>query len=574
MNPAGTGIRVGTSRGIGTAVRPPGTAMRDGAVGGVPSPSINVARPITGSIGGVGGAPTTGVPGGGTRVVQDKKYFLVQLKNKNIELDTEIKKFKNQIETINKDNTTFITLEKKYEALTKEVRQLEGTLADYNLAVDKQRAGTRPEDIRNMYEHVKIQNDKLKAQLDDLFIERKSQEEQIQAIEGQLHEIHQTAEMKINELDPDQRSEYENLVKENRILIQNINNQRHELEEINAALSQADARLRLDHNKQKFVQLKEQTAELSRKKEDLEVQTNENNLSFPEARDRLLAKVKEDNSVIQNTEKRIREVKKMIENYERQLREMSSEADENKASEQDKQKYEILYQRDKEMSEFIEGFEATRSNEINQMHQIERRIVESLEALSRNLVQSTELPTIEEFKNLQSDQKFKGDLLDKAQGTLQMVQAQYEQRLSELRNLDTLEENIGRQTKALKEKMGKMQEEINTKFNNIPQVRAEQDRRRNKLVKDREELHSLRQRFKDELNTVSYDYELKKQKMSLHEQYGALSDLEKKISQNEGTLYNLKQFIQTKTGDMNYQPLKNDCVSLVQEVNQLLIKHL
>jgi len=48
-------------------------------------------------------------------------------------------------------------------------------------------------------------------------------------------------------------------------------------------------------------------------------------LSFPEARDRLLAKVKEDNSVIQNTEKRIREVRKMQDNYEKQIKEMSSD---------------------------------------------------------------------------------------------------------------------------------------------------------------------------------------------------------------------------------------------------------
>ncbi len=48
-------------------------------------------------------------------------------------------------------------------------------------------------------------------------------------------------------------------------------------------------------------------------------------MSFPEARDRLLAKVKEDNSVIQNTEKRIREVRKMQDNYEKQIKEMSSD---------------------------------------------------------------------------------------------------------------------------------------------------------------------------------------------------------------------------------------------------------
>ena len=86
----------------------------------------------------------------------------------------EIEKFKKQTEEINKDNQTFLTLEKKqkykryqriikftinqirYETLTKEVRKLEGELADYNLAFDKLRAGARPEDINSMYEHVRV----------------------------------------------------------------------------------------------------------------------------------------------------------------------------------------------------------------------------------------------------------------------------------------------------------------------------------------------------------------------------------------------------------------------------------
>ena len=37
-----------------------------------------------------------------------------------------------------------------------------------------------------MYEHIKNQNDRLRAQLDDIFVERKSQEDQIHGIESQL----------------------------------------------------------------------------------------------------------------------------------------------------------------------------------------------------------------------------------------------------------------------------------------------------------------------------------------------------------------------------------------------------
>jgi intraflagellar transport protein 74 len=52
------------------------------------------------------------------------------------------------------------------EELNNEVRQLEGQLADYNLALDKLRTNTRPEDVKNTYQHVKNNNEKLKLELD------------------------------------------------------------------------------------------------------------------------------------------------------------------------------------------------------------------------------------------------------------------------------------------------------------------------------------------------------------------------------------------------------------------------
>lgn len=36
-----------------------------------------------------------------------------------------------------KDNSLYQSLDKKFEELTKEVRELEGKLADYNLSFDK-----------------------------------------------------------------------------------------------------------------------------------------------------------------------------------------------------------------------------------------------------------------------------------------------------------------------------------------------------------------------------------------------------------------------------------------------------
>lgn len=71
------------------------------------------------------------------------------------------------------------------------MRNLEGKLADYNLAADKLRANTRPEDIRAIYEHIKAQNSKQIVNLDAICMERMTQEEQINSFEAQLNEINQ-----------------------------------------------------------------------------------------------------------------------------------------------------------------------------------------------------------------------------------------------------------------------------------------------------------------------------------------------------------------------------------------------
>jgi len=105
------------------------------------------------------------------------------MKQKNIEIASEIQKMKQEVEDINKDNQTYITLERKYESLIKDVRKYEGELADYNLALDKHRSDTKPEDIEALYMHIKNQNDKQRIHLDSLFSEKRDMENEIHSYE-------------------------------------------------------------------------------------------------------------------------------------------------------------------------------------------------------------------------------------------------------------------------------------------------------------------------------------------------------------------------------------------------------
>ena len=137
-------------------------------------------------------------------------------------------------------------------------------------------------------------------------------ENEIQELENQIGEINQVNEERLNELDPDQRNEYEKLKNENVGLVREIQNYRNDLEEINGKLSHADAKLRADTLRQRAQHLREEKQSLTKRKEELELQTNESNLPFAEARERLLSRIKQDNAEMIHSEKKITELKKTV----------------------------------------------------------------------------------------------------------------------------------------------------------------------------------------------------------------------------------------------------------------------
>jgi intraflagellar transport protein 74 len=197
-----------------------------------------VERPITNHGVSVVGLKTNNAGPG--RQIYDRNYYHNLLKGKNAEIMNEINKMKSEVEEINKDNSTYMTLERKYETLIKDVRKYEGELADYNLALDKYRSDTKPEDIEALFMHIKNQNDKLRQLLDKVFAEKRDMENEISNVEQQITEINHANESKLNDLDPEQRNEYEKLKEENQSLQQEVNRSRTDLEEVNSRLIQAE----------------------------------------------------------------------------------------------------------------------------------------------------------------------------------------------------------------------------------------------------------------------------------------------------------------------------------------------
>ena len=130
-----------------------GTAQREANLTGVGynTKVTAIDRPVTNH--GMSGIKATNQGPG--RQIYDRSYYFNLLKGKNGMIVDEITKMKQEVEDINKDNTNYLALERKYELLIKDVRKYEGELADYNLALDKYRSDTKPDDIEALYMHIK-----------------------------------------------------------------------------------------------------------------------------------------------------------------------------------------------------------------------------------------------------------------------------------------------------------------------------------------------------------------------------------------------------------------------------------
>jgi chromosome segregation ATPase len=420
--------------------------------------------------------------------------------------------------------------------------------------------------------HIQTQNDKQRKQLDEIFIQRKNKETDIAQIEEQIHDINMSFEERLNELDPDLRSQYERLREENGQLEQEIMKRRSDLDEVSMKLSIAESKLREDPRKERAQQLRDEKNKLQNKKDDLQLQTDEMNLPFPEARGRLIAKAKEDQAKLKELEQRIQEVRKLSESYQKQMKEIDGELKENKADIVDKNKFEILMERDKEYTEFINNFDIMKNNELEEVSKLEKNIMLLLETMSKNVIKMKTVPSQEETKSGQADVDHKKKILEQDALTYERLQNEVEERQLQLERMRNVEESIEKNIKIFKDKVEMMQNELNTKYANVDDlaVKAETDKKRLTLLRGYYSTH--KDALKEQVTLSSMKADAKKIQLSENDAYKGLVELEKKVAENEGSLFSIKQFIEGKKYEANYAKTLADCMSLISSINNENIK--
>ena len=106
-------------------------------------------------------------------------------------------------------------------------------------------------------------------------------------------------------------------------------------------------------------------------------------------------------------DKEIIEMKKMVDTYNQNIKEIEQDLREKNTQSGEEQKYEILYQKEKEINQFTEQFEVEKTQYEKEIKEHQTLISALLEHMQKDMARQNKLPTSSQVNEMKDDLKFK-----------------------------------------------------------------------------------------------------------------------------------------------------------------------
>jgi len=585
----GTGQRPGTGTGAGAR---PGSAARQGTAGGPKNfggIGLNTAvsvehRPVTQQ--GMRGSTAVGARAGPGRQIQDRNYFLGELRARCTEVEEETAKLSKQAAAAREDNQSYGALERKYEALSNEMRNLQGTLADYNLLLDRSRIGREPADIFDEVAQLKASNASDRQVADSVFNERQVAEGRIRELEGAMFAHSQRMAERMAEMEPAKRDLFARLQEEKGELLSDLPKKQSLLLELSERIAAAESAAARDAGRAELVALHSAIRSLTQRVNELRESADDEPLTAEQQRDKLLTTVKRQNAEIQNAEKAISEAAEQLKRHRSQLSSINQELA--KAGQAggaggaggaaDKEaKYEQLLARDAEMQQLIDTFDETFASETARLDELRAHITAALTSISKQLeasatVEAAAAPgeggvSASQLAELRSELSFKAGQMEAAERTAQRLVAEKEKRYNELEKIKTLDAKISHELGQLNDKMASMQSEL-ASFKDIRQLKEEAEARRQQYTEARGTLKARQEAARRAGVHRKAHYEQAKAALADDQTASGLEALEQKLRHYESTVFMLQEYVHAKGRESDFATLKGDCENMLNTINR------
>ena len=366
------------------------------------------------------------------RQIQDATYYLGLLNSKEREITAEIHKIKQDIESLSQSNDSQRKIENVHEGLVQEVRELEGLLADHNVAKEKVRQGFDVEDIQAQFLELKMRNEQEANDLDEIFVLKRKCDEEVKTVSNDIESMHQLIKKRLQETDPklfEQYQKYQTGIKE-------MEERGKTMEEEIRVLQKDYARLQsIVHESDEFqirklyMSEKEKINDMKKKLLDIDEDLHIAEMDYQEAHSYLLEKAKKAQSRTKLLIQEENELKNEIKQVEEQLQKFNVINDKSNdfrnqltRSENEKTIDEEISKSNDMLQKIMYGLE-TKQTEISGL----------LEKISRFVtIRKNSKPTERSFKELNKDRDFKVKHLANSQKTVSRLIDQKDKRMKEV----------------------------------------------------------------------------------------------------------------------------------------------
>ncbi|XP_076056589.1 intraflagellar transport protein 74 homolog isoform X1 [Oratosquilla oratoria] len=551
------------SRLISTAaMQRPGTRTGVATGIGFNTPINVVERPITQQ--GLSGMKTGAR--GPQRQVQDKSYFMGLIRTKITDLGTETVRLSNEISSMNQEQSTFLTYDKRVKEIAQELTELQGTLADYNLLLDLINTDAEKAEVDEDWKELKDANDREAAKLDALFSHRQDLEKSIRQLEHEIEEERHMGESLVEAMQPDLREHYIELRQVNTKLMSQLEEMQHDLDALNTSKVAFEDELSVSKVKQEAVGLYEKLQELENKRDEI-ILENQKRGTPKEERERLLIQVKEDNAEIAAMERQIGDLQDQIKSVQEEMHQLDLDLEENQSERS--QKYRELRKREETMEEFMETFEQAHAEEQKRLDDLGKTNVVLLEKMSTNLAHFGHLPNMRDFHVMRDDLAFKEGELEKSKYTEEGLRQEHLNLQSNLQKIEALELKVQKELVDLKENVAKMETEI-IEYSDLDALKRRAEEKRKNLAEERDDLDQRKTSVSQASKEIKTTVDALKLQLNENETFTQLVNLEKKWAHLEQSNFTLKEFVAQRKAESNFLPLKNQAMKQVYEYNKLL----
>lgn len=479
------------------------------------------------------------------------------------ELTQEIGTITRELDAQNKERATFAHYDNRAKELAAELTELQGQLADYNIVIDKTTSNVEQEDMEMETREMRLQNDRSSVEIEHLFEQRRFKEQQLRDLDEMIESEQRNAARIVESMDRESREKYDKLNEEKSKLETEISKMQREIDILSGEKTSLEEQIALSQVKQEAVKLRVKLAEVEAKRDRLQ-EEQRNKLTPEEERERLLAKVKQDNMDIAAAERRVNDVEKQISEVEQELEQLETDLEDSNSEKQIK--YKELRKREEAMETFMPTFEQNKKDELDKLASLEQSVVDRLEELSYAIDNDDNLTPGEEMallkaqpsnENAGSDQSFEG--LTREHTRLQKT----------LTKMETLEGRLKNELKELNDKIAKRQNELIV-LEDLDGLKARSELKYEELVAEKETLKKRQPTCREELEVARKEYDEIKQRMDKNETYLQISALEEKLEKLRENNKSIEDFISEGRSSVNYVPLKERVFNLLDKYNVVL----